>query len=55
MIFKKGDLIRIEGKEDAVRVLRQLNESGIGAVVTDTAYKYIRITLVSDDPEGGDQ
>lgn len=53
MALKPGDLITISGKEDARRTLQQLGDKGLGAVVTDTSYRYIRITSVPDDPEGG--
>jgi len=52
MIIKPGDLILIKGEEDARETLQLLSDKGIGAVVTDTTYKYIRITSVPDDPEG---
>lgn len=54
MIIKPGDLILLKGEEDARETLQLLSDKGIGAVVTDTTYKYIRITSVPDDPEGAD-
>ncbi len=53
MTLKPGDLITINGKEDARRTLQLLGNNGLGAVVTDMSYRYIRITSVPDDPEGG--
>ena len=49
--MKPGDLILINGEDDARKTLQLLSSKNVGAVVTDPSYKYIRITSVPE--EGG--
>ena len=46
--MRPGELIRINGEDDARKMLKELSKQGIGAVVCTVNYKWILITSVPD-------